>query len=478
MKSTTRIIRATMLGILMMTGVGACAATPAATPQATESPTSAPQVTQAPADTAQPTATAPEATATITTTTAATETITIRWSVWGSTEELASHEAVAKAFMDSHPNIKVEIQHTPWDGYHEKLKTMVAAGDLTALADVIFLGEDYNRYAESGVLEPLDTWIAQSNYDLEDYWPSVVDRSKVNGKIYGLQRDLDLRLLYYNKAMFDKAGVSYPTDQWTWDDWADAAHKMTVIETNGRVTQQGIGMETGKWGMLLAQSNGAYLDDPLNPSTCALDKDSSLNAITFFANLIKDKAAMSPADLKQVGGDAAAFQQGKVAMIIQNASRAPTFNAAAMDYDVAPIPIPKDGSRVNNVGGARFVMNSASTHKAEAWTFLSWLQGKEGGQKIYTERGDMFPILRSVAQSDAFMKLAAKPANRAAFVIEASNVRLFSFGNFPEYSELNDLVIEPNLQKIWSGEADAKATVKDTCTKVNEFLKQNSYPKP
>ncbi len=408
---------------------------------------------------------------------AAAETTVIRWSVWGSAEELASHQAVADAFMASHPNLKIEIEHTPWDGYHDKLKTLVAGGDLTALADVIFLGQDYNRYAESGVLEPLDEWIAKTNYDLSDYWPTVIERATINGKLYGLQRDLDLRLLYYNKAMFDKAGVAHPTEKWTWDDWADAARKLTIVEPNGRVAQQGIGMETGKWSMLLVQSNGAYLDDPRNPSRCALEDENGLRAVKFFADLIRDKAAMSPADLKQIGGDAAAFQQGKVAMIVQNASRAPTFNAADMDYDVAPIPIPPGGARVNNVGGARFVMNSASKNKEAAWTFLSWLQGREGGQAIYTRRGDMFPILRSVANSDDFLKLPIKPANRAAFVVEASNVRLFTLGDFPEYNELNDLIIEPNLQRIWSGEAEAEPTVKEMCQKVNEFLKQNGYPK-
>ena len=408
---------------------------------------------------------------------AATETTVIRWSVWGSAEELASHQAVADAFMASHPNIKIEIEHTPWDGYHDKLKTQVAAGDLSVLADVIFLGNDYNRYAESGVLEPLDEWIAQTNYDLSDYWPTVIDRAKVNGKIYGLQRDLDLRLLYYNKAMFDKAGLSYPNENWTWDDWADAARKLTIVEPNGRVVQQGIGMETGKWTMLLVQSNGDYLDDPVNPSRCALNDPNGLRAVRFFADLIREKAAISPADLKQIGGDAAAFQQGRAAMIVQNASRAPTFNAANIDYDVAPIPVPADGARVNNVGGARFVMNSASKNKEAAWTFLSWLQGREGGQSIYTRRGDMFPILRSVANSDDFLKLPAKPNNRAAFVVEASNVRLFTLGDFPEYNELNDLIIEPNLQRVWSGEADADATVEEICQRVNDFLKQNSYPK-
>lgn len=89
----------------------------------------------------------------------------------------------------------------------------------------MFLGQDFNQYASEGVLENLTPWIERSGYDLSDYWPTLIERATVNGGIYGLQRDLDLRLLYHNKDFFDEAGILYPDENWTWDDWADAATK-------------------------------------------------------------------------------------------------------------------------------------------------------------------------------------------------------------------------------------------------------------
>jgi multiple sugar transport system substrate-binding protein len=403
--------------------------------------------------------------------------VTIRWSVWGSTEELASHQAVADAFMQTHPSLRIEIEHTPWDGYHTKLKTMVASGDRAALPDVMFLAQDFGQYASEGVLENLTPWIERTNYDLNDYWPTLIERASINGAVFGLQRDLDLRLLYYNKDIFDQAGLAYPDETWTWDDWAAAAQKLSIVEASGRVTRHGIGMETGKWGMLLAQSGGAYLDDPRNPSRCAFDTPESLRAMEFYADLLNTNAAMRPATLQQVGGDAGAFQQQQVAMIVQNASRAPSFSAAGMNFDVAPIPIPSDGRRVNNSGGARWVMNSASPHKEEAWTFLQWLQSADGGLDIYTKRGEVFPALRSIAESPSFLQIDAEPRNRQAFLVEARDVQLFTSGDFPEFSELNDLIIEPNLQLIWSGQATVAETVPELCQRVNEFLAENGYPR-
>lgn len=195
---------------------------------------------------------------------------TISWSVWGSAEELAGHQAVAGQFMAAHPEIAVQIRHTPCDAYHDKLKTIIAAGDSANIPDVIFLANDFSRYAEAGQLENLTPWVEKTGYDLADYWPTLVERATIDGKLYGLQRDLDLRLLYYNKDLLAAAGVAYPADDWTWDDWAAAARKLTEVQPNGRVARQGLGMETGKWGMLLTQSGGAYVDDVSNPSRCAL----------------------------------------------------------------------------------------------------------------------------------------------------------------------------------------------------------------
>jgi ABC-type glycerol-3-phosphate transport system substrate-binding protein len=82
-----------------------------------------------------------------------------------------------------------------------------------------------------------------------------------------------------------------------------------------------------------------------------------------------------------------------------------------------------------------------------------------------------------VAQSPSFLQVDAAPRNRQAFVVEARNVSLFTFGDFPEFSELNDLIIDPNLQLIWSGQETVEQKVPEICQRVNEFLKQNGYPR-
>ena len=69
-----------------------------------------------------------------------------------------------------------------------------------------------------------------------------------------------------------------------------------------------------------------------------------------------------------------------------------------MNYDVAVVPIPKGGKRWNPAGGAAWVMSAKSDNKDAAWTFLQWLQSTDGGEKLYTERGEIFPALQSTGQ--------------------------------------------------------------------------------
>jgi multiple sugar transport system substrate-binding protein len=214
-----------------------------------------------------------------------------------------------------------------------------------------------------------------------------------------------------------------------------------------------------------------------NPSKCTLAEPAALEGIQFFADLMNNNYAMRDANLSQAGGDAAVFQSGQAAMIIQNASRVSAFNKAGMTYDVATVPLPEGGQRAASAGGAAWVMSAMSDNKEEAWKFLSWLQSTDGGQRLYTASGEIFPALISTARSDAFLKAEQPPANRQAFLTEGENAKVGSFGYFPEWDELNGSIISPGLQRIWSGEATPEEVLPEICEAVDAFLADNGYPK-
>ncbi|MEZ4863717.1 MAG: sugar ABC transporter substrate-binding protein [Caldilineaceae bacterium] len=401
---------------------------------------------------------------------------TITWAMWGSPAEIETHQKVADAFMAEHPEIKVEIMSEPWGDYFTKIQTLWASGDAAAVPDVLFLSPIVN-YAAQGVLENLDPYIEKSGYSLDDYWPSLLDYATYNGSIYGFPRDVGLEVLYYNKDIFDEVGVEYPNENWTWDDLLAAAEKLTVVEASGQVTRYALGMEGGKYQLWVGQNKGSILDDMYNPTKCTLDSPEATAAIQFFADMMDNNYAMRPANLNQAGGDAGVFANGQVAMIIQNASRVSQFNAANLNYDVAVVPIPTDGQRAASAAGAAWTMSALSDNKDAAWTFLSWLQSTDGGQRIYTASGEILPALQSTAKSDVFLGSGDPPANRQAFITEGENSKVGRTGYFAEWNELSSSIISPAMDRIWAGEATPEEVLPDLCGQVNQFLTDNGFPK-
>lgn len=404
------------------------------------------------------------------------EPTTLTWALWGSPAEVATHQRVADAFMAEHPEIRVEIMGEPWNDYFTKMQTLWASGDSSQIPDVLFLWPT-PRYAAEGVLENLDPYIQEAGYDLSDYWPALLESATYEGSVYGFPRDISVEVLYYNKDIFDEVGIEYPNENWTWDDLRAAAEALTVRDANGQTTRYGLAQEGGMYQLYVGQNRGSILDDMRNPSRCTLDEPAALEAIEFFAGMMNDGIAMRDANLSQAGGDAAVFASGQAAMIIQNSSRVTAFNEAGLNYDVAVVPIPEGGQRSASAGGAAWVMSAGSDDKEAAWTFLSWLQSTDGGQRLYTESGEIFPALQSTAHSEAFLQSDQPPANRQAFLTEAENAKVGRFGYFPEWDEISGSIISPALQQIWVGDAAPADVLPQICENVDAFLADNGFPK-
>ena len=398
--------------------------------------------------------------------------VTVTWGMWGSPEEIETHQAVADAYMAANPEVTIEIWAQPWGDYFTKLQTLWAAGDGEAIPDVLFLSP-IPTYAADGVLEPLDSYIAASGTDVDDYWPGVLRTTSYEGQIYGFPRDIGINILYYNKDHFDEAGLSYPDESWTWDDLRAAAEALTIKAASGRIEQYGLGMEGGKYPEFMLSNGGGMFDDTFAPTECWFSKPESIAAAEFVAGLMNDEVAMRDANLSQAGGDTAVFQSEQASMIIQNASRVPALNAAEMNYDVAPVPIAPGGVRAAGAAGASWTMSALSDNKDAAWHFIEFLQSVDGGLAIYPSTGEAFPPLRSVAESGAWLGNDNLPAGREAWLIQAEGANPGTFGFFPEWNEVNGTIIGPAMTSIWAGEAAPADVLPGVCDQINETLGTN-----
>jgi multiple sugar transport system substrate-binding protein len=402
---------------------------------------------------------------------------TLLWGMWGSPEEIAVHQQVADAYMKANPNVKIELWSQPWGDYFTKLDTLFAAGDGTAIPDVFFMSP-VQKYASSNLIQDLTPYIEKTKFELTDYWPGALESTSFDGKVYGLPRDSAVEVLYYNKDDFDKAGLKYPTDEWTWDDLAKAAEALTVKDASGRTSRFGLAAEGGKYFDFVGGNGGAILDDMFKPTECKLSTAESVAGVEFFSGLMNNGFAWKDANLGQAGGDQAVFLSGQASMFIQNASRVPALNAAGVNYDVAAIPkAPSGGRQAGSTNGAAWVMSALTAKSDAAWAFMQFLQSPEGGQVVYFSAGDAFPPTKSGANSPVFLDDKRAPANKQAWLVGAESAQPNGNGWFPEWNELNSTIISPVLTSIWAGEAKAADVLPGMCDSVNTYLADHGYKK-
>ena len=134
---------------------------------------------------------------------------TLNYTIWDQNQEPALRE-VADEFEALNPNVDVEITVIPSKDYWTKIQTQMSAG---TGPDVFWVnGPNFQLYASNGQLAPLD----DTGIETGDYPESLVDLYTYDGSLYGAPKDFDTIGVYYNKALFDEAGLEYPAAGWTW----------------------------------------------------------------------------------------------------------------------------------------------------------------------------------------------------------------------------------------------------------------------
>ena len=134
--------------------------------------------------------------------------------IWDANQQEGIQEICNDWTAQGNPEVKVEV--IDWDNYWTLLEAGASGGELP---DVFWMHSDYAQiYMENDVLLDLTEYIEKDGIDLGQYYPDITAIYQSDGKTYALPKDHDTIALLYNKALFDEAGVDYPTYDWTYED--------------------------------------------------------------------------------------------------------------------------------------------------------------------------------------------------------------------------------------------------------------------
>lgn len=378
-----------------------------------------------------------------------------------SPDQMDVMKKAAETFTEEHPDIKVNVQHQEGD-FYAKLQTTLSANNGP---DITWIdGPSFQKFQSKGFLLDLTPYVERDSFSFDRFVQPIVELYKADGKHYGIPKDLDSIGLFYNKEMFDAAGVKYPTGDWTWEDLRNAAKKLTITE----------GGTTKQWGLLLPDSaytvqfpflvqNGVEIMSA-DKKSVNVGSPEAIEAVQFIQDMVQVDKVSPDGKFLLENDPAQLFQSGKAAMIYDGSWMVrPYYEALKDKVDVSPLAQGK--KKAFTIHGVGWVANKATKNPDQVWEFLKFL-GSEQFALIQAETGLVIPSIPETQEkwTQSFPLRLKELAEYTQYGIPYPT----SFSNEWEQPMYN------HFANIWIGQENVQDGMTKMQAESNELLAQTA----
>ncbi len=397
------------------------------------------------------------------------EKVVITYSYWGTPEESASTQAVLDAYNASQDQVEVKLMCIPNEEYTTKLNTMATA---ETMPDCGIMNENgVLAFANAGLLADISDMYANS-----DSRPLDSLAFKADGKTVAYSGCNEILMLYYNKDMFDAAGLPYPSakaeDAWTWDEFVQVATKLT-LDVNGKhpgedgfdpqkIAQYGCNVDNWTWQLeVWARSNGgAWFSE--DGKTCVINSAEAIESIQKVADLYLVYHVAPYYDGHADEGITRSIAAGNVAMATGGAWNMGTaMPGVTFNWGIGVLPYMKE--KVTACTSGPQVVFAQTKHLREAMDFIAWYTKEENSWGLISS-GIWMPLLEKYytdpASTDAWLKDPAFPVKdydmAKAVLVDYTReyAKSACWYYTPNTSDFIDM-LRSVLGPVWSGEKTA-----------------------
>ncbi len=365
-------------------------------------------------------------------------------------------ETLIPAFEAAHPNIKVEAVAYPYDGFRQALLTALAGGtgpDLARL-DIIWSPE----FADQGVLAALDEVMP----DFKDYsdkvFPGPLSTNAYNGHYYGLPLDTNTRVLVYNQAMLDQAGIDAPPA--TMDEVAADCAKVTALGEGNYLFSDG---GTSGWNLLpwIWSFGGDITNPEMTQATGYLNGEKSVAAMEFLKARM-DEGCFSDGFIGSGIDNWGNFFGGTIATMLEGPWLYPVAQSDHPDFTMGAALMPAgDGGSISVVGGENIVLFNGSQQQDAALEFLRYTQSEEYQQQMSTV--GQLTVLNALVDTDYFKNHPYYPM----FLEQLQTARART--PVPQWTSMEETLSDAG-QMILRGEASAQDALDSAAEEINSLL--------
>lgn len=396
--------------------------------------------------------------------------VNLRMTIWsGSEEHLALLNGFADAYKGEHPNVSVQFDVIPFGDYVQKVTIQLAGGnppDLGWLAEA-----SAPAFIDAGVLEDLGPTVREdTDYDFADFSEPTMQLWVDGDAVYGIPFSTSPFITYFNRDMFEAAGLSTPNElaeqgSWTWEALKNAAATMAETApagTYGFESVDGQGYSERVWHTLIpiVRAYGGEAWDEAG-TECLLNSPEAVEAVTMYHGMIfGDRSVVPP-------GEQGDFFTGNAAMTVNQLSRVSKLEGAAFKWGVAPLPNGPAGE-VAVIGQAALVAFRNGPNTDVARDFLAFMTNQENVAAMAA----YFPPARtSVLSSDAFLTanplVTPEQMNIVAQGIEQGTV----LPSHPSYPQIEATAL-PIFDQLWRPDVDVQVVLDEVCSAITPLLAQ------
>ncbi len=386
--------------------------------------------------------------------------------------EFPTHQNRLAEFNDEHPEIKVvreDIANTDLHDYYVKLATMVAGGTVGDMTWDHQSDCDHQRLANVGILAPLDEFMTRDSVKEDEWWPAGMQNAKLNGKLYGLPMCTHPgceAFLFFNKTMFEKAGLKIPTnDGYTLDDLYTACKTLSAGDPAKR-TVYGLdpfsrfsGSQTQEGWIRMY---GAYSVVDESGTKSLMNSDAALQWAQFGYKLYNEDKFAPPAEAIPSGGLYAMFATGTLAAFQSGTWAIKTSLAAVgknFEEGIVQFPVGPSGRGSGNYLDC-FAMLNASKVKDAAWLLLRAFTDKRCGYLQIALAGSLPGRGDFIEAAD----LKDDPIVQTEYKSIMESKPQFRLANFRGAE--HGLTMENMLGAIWVGKEKPEKAYLDTVQKT------------
>ncbi len=402
--------------------------------------------------------------------------VELEFLAWGDPADIEAWDKLKALYEERNPNVTIKVTSVadPNNNFYPKLQTAIAGGTPPAVSS--FQGWEWQIYADSGVLVPIDEFVARDNFTAPypEGIASIDVSTRRGGKLYLIPLQLGTMVMFYAKKPFDEAGLDYPTDNMKMEEFLEVAEKLT--DTSGDTKMFGL-QANGQWfrDIHWIRSTGKQeFDEIVDPKKAQFNQPEIVEMLQLVAYDVYHtmKIAPTPADME---AGANTIETGNAAMKYEGPWFFGRLNSPELreqgkqiEFDVVLMPEVADPDRPHR-GWAEGVALPKGDNVEAAWDFAHFM-GSDEGDKIYAETTGRIPNNLGLVENFWLPTIKERfgVENGQAFIEAFKRSEVDVVGGIPRSKMWSEIVKPFGYDPMLGG----SATAAEVLPKVDEELQK------